>query len=72
MQGLVLMIIAFCITFCIMLAKVYFTCLIGISSFITTNNAQNNVQDSVVINMRGKQNQNLSKVSYVSNLSSNR
>lgn len=68
MHVLVLSIIAFCITSCIILAKVYFTCIIGISSFVTTNNAQTIVIDSVATNVQAREKQNLSDVSYVTDI----
>ena len=68
MQVLILLIIASSITFCILLAKVYFTCILGINSFLITNTVKTVATDSVAINGRGVEKQKLSDEDYVVDL----
>lgn len=68
MHVIVLLISVSCITFCIVLAKVYFTCILGISSFLTTKTSQTIATDSVAINERVTEKQKHSDEDYVYDL----
>lgn len=65
---IVLFTIAFCVTSCIILAKVYFTCILGIGSFFTTK-SQTTVPDSIATNVRSIEKQKLSEQEYITSLS---
>lgn len=68
MQLIVSLIIAFCITSCIILAKIYFTCILGIGSFFTTK-SPTTVPDSIATNVRSIEKQKLSESDYITSLS---
>ena len=68
MQVLILLVIASCFTSCIILTKSYFTCILGINSFLITNTAKTIATDSVAINVRGVEKQTLSDEDYVVNI----
>ncbi len=68
MQGIVLLIVGSCIILCILLAKIYFTCILGISSFLTTKTSQTIATDSVAINERVTEKKKHPDENYVFNL----
>ena len=67
MKLMVLLVIASCITSCMILAKVYFICILGISSFLTPN-TQTIVPDSIAFHVRFVEAKKPSAKDYITSL----
>ena len=67
MKLMVFLVIASCIISCIILAKVYFICILGITCFLTPN-AQTIVPDSIAIHVRFVEAKRPSAKDYITSL----